>query len=76
MNLFKLLNRHDSRLVYKVCVGGSSKIHDLCHMTQVLLKMKFTSMETLSGYFLHLRMCAGILLTMQRVLATPTLIGT
>ena len=31
-------------------VGGSSKIQPLCHMTQVLLKMRFTVMERLTGY--------------------------
>ena len=31
-------------------VGGSSKIQTLCHMTQVLLKMRFTTMERLLGY--------------------------
>ena len=31
-------------------VRGSSKIQTLCHMTQVLLKLGFTAMETLTGY--------------------------
>ena len=31
-------------------VGGSSKIQTLCHMTQVLLKLRFTAMERLTGY--------------------------
>ena len=31
-------------------VGGSSKIQTLCHMTQVLLKLRATAMERLSGY--------------------------
>ena len=31
-------------------VSGSSKIQTLCHMTQVLLKLRFTAMETLSVY--------------------------
>jgi len=33
-----------------VHVGGSSKIQTLCHMTQVLLKLRFTTMERLTGY--------------------------
>ena len=38
-------------------VGGSSKIQTLCYMTQVLLKLRFTTMERLTGYcFLHLPM--------------------
>ena len=31
-------------------VGGSSKIQTLCHMTQVLLKLRFTTMERLTDY--------------------------
>ena len=31
-------------------VSGSSKIQTLCHLTQVLLKLRFTVMETLTGY--------------------------
>ena len=31
-------------------VGGSSEIQTLCHMTQVLLKLRFTAMERLTGY--------------------------
>jgi len=31
-------------------VSGSSKIQTLCHLTQVQLKLRFTAMETLSGY--------------------------
>ena len=64
-------------------VGGSSKIQTLRHMTQVLLKLRFTAMERLSGYLklvFFTYKCASILLTSiyitQRVLATPTLIGT
>ena len=30
-------------------VGVSSKIQTLCHMTQVLLKWRFTAMERLTG---------------------------
>ena len=46
----------------KICVSGSSKIQTLCHMTQVLLKMRFTAMERLSGllkllFFIY--ECAG-----------------
>ena len=33
-----------------IYVSGSSKIQTLCHMTQVLLKLRFTAMETLSVY--------------------------
>ena len=40
-------------------VGGSSKIQTLCHMTQVLLKLKFTAMDSqvVKVSFLHLQMC-------------------
>ena len=31
-------------------VDGSSKIQTLCHMNQVLLKLRFTAMERLTGY--------------------------
>ena len=31
-------------------VGCSSKIQTLCHMTQVLLKLRFTAMARLTGY--------------------------
>ena len=63
-------------------VGGSSKIQTLRHMTQVLLKLRFTAMERLRllklVFFTY--KCTGILLSSiyitQRVLATPTLIGT
>ena len=42
-------------------VGSSSKIQTLCHMTQVLLKLRFTMMERLAGVaFLHLHMCRYI----------------
>ena len=41
----------DIRIGYLyIHVGGSSKIQTLCHMTQVLLKLRFTAMERLSGY--------------------------
>ena len=33
-----------------IYVSGSSKIQTLCHMTQVLLKLRFTTMERLPGY--------------------------
>ena len=33
-----------------IYVSGSSKIQTLRHMTQVLLKLRFTAMETLSVY--------------------------
>ena len=33
-----------------IIVGGSSKIQTLCHMTHVLLKLRFTTMERLTGY--------------------------
>ena len=33
-----------------VYVGGSSKIQTLCHMTQVILKLRFTTMERVTGY--------------------------
>ena len=33
-----------------IYVGGSSKIQTLCHMIQVLLKLRLTAMERLSGY--------------------------
>ena len=33
-----------------VYVGGSSKIQTLCHMTPVLLKLRFTAMERLTDY--------------------------
>ena len=35
----------------------------LCPMTQVLLKLRFTLMERLSGYLFFIYKCAGILLT-------------
>ena len=35
---------------HETYVGGSSKIQTLCHMTQVLLKLRFTTMERLTGY--------------------------
>ena len=41
-------------------VSGSSKIQTLCHMTQVLLKLRFTTMERLSSCFLHLQRCRYI----------------
>ena len=47
-------------------VGSSSKIQTLCHMTQVLLKLRFTAMERLAGYLkliFFIYNCAGILLT-------------
>ena len=56
----------------------------LCHMIQVLLKLRFTAMNgktrrLLKSVFFIYR-CVGILLTSvyitQLVLATPTLIGT
>ena len=63
-------------------VSGSSKIQTLCHMTQVVLKLRFTAMERLRllklVFFTYKG--TGILLTSvyitQQVLATPTLIGT
>ena len=64
-------------------VGGSSKLHTLCHMTQVQLKSRATAMKRVSGllklvFFTYKG--AGILQTSlyitQRVLATPNLIGT
>jgi len=33
-----------------IIVGGSSKIQTLCHTTQVQLKLRFTTMERLTGY--------------------------
>ena len=33
-----------------IYVGGSSKIQTFCHMTQVLLKLRATEMERVSGY--------------------------
>ena len=35
---------------FSLYVGGSSKNQTLCHMTQVLLKLRFTAIERLSGY--------------------------
>ena len=46
--------QYESLFVY---VSGSSKIQTLYPMTQVLLKLRFTPMERLSGYFLYLQMC-------------------
>ena len=45
---------------HTVCVGSSSKIQTLCHMTQVRLKLSFTAMERLTGYIYT---CVGILPT-------------
>ena len=36
----------------KTYLGCSNKIQT-CHMTQVLLKLRFTAMERLSGYILY-----------------------
>ena len=33
-----------------IYVGASSKIQTLCRMTQVLLKLRFTALERLTGY--------------------------
>ena len=68
---------------------GSGELHmwavqvkfKLCHMIQVLLKLRFTAMERLSARLLKLVFFTykgGLLQTTcitQRVLATPTLIG-
>ena len=69
-------------LTLAIHVGCSSKIQTLCHMTQVLLKLRFKrkNSQVIKVGFLHLQMCRlGILLTSiyitQQVLATPTLIG-
>ena len=35
---------------WTIIVSGSSKIQTLCHLTQVLLKLRFTAMERISGY--------------------------
>ena len=60
----------DSFLMWKyaVClhtyVGGSSKIQTLFHMTQVLLELRFTTMERLTVKLLFfIYKCAGILIT-------------
>jgi len=40
-------------------VGGSGKIQTLCHMTQVLLVLRFTTIDSqvIKVAFLHLQMC-------------------
>ena len=74
------MSGNTSRNTTEQYVGGSSKIQTLCHMTQVLLKLRFTAMKRLFKLFFFIYKGAGILLTSiyitQRVLATPTLIGT
>ena len=61
-------------------VGGSSKIQTLCHMTQVLLVYSDGKTLRLLKLVFFTYKGAGILQTSiyntQRVLATPTLIGT
>ena len=65
-------------------VGGSSKIQTLCRVTQVLLKIEVTpcngKTHRLLKFLFSIYECAGILQTSiyitQRVLPTPTLIGT
>ena len=45
------INKYSSNMIYiYIYVSGSSKIQTLCHLTQVLLKLRFTVMETLTGY--------------------------
>ena len=44
------INAREIIIMGTLIVGGSSKIQTLCHMTQVLLKLRFTAMERLSGY--------------------------
>ena len=60
-NTSKAVGIHDLRKLY---VGGSSKIQTLCHMTQILLKLRFTAMERHSQVikvgFLHQQMCRYI----------------
>ena len=49
--LAAILQEHESILRNTIVyVSGSSKIQTLCHLTQVLLKLRFTAMERLSGY--------------------------
>ena len=65
---------------YILYVGGSSKIQTVCHVTQVLLVYSNGKTHRLLKLLFFIYECAGILLTSihitQRVLATPTLIGT
>ena len=49
-NQILLFNFETVAKLASVYVSGSSKIQTLCHLTQVLLKLRFRAMERLSGY--------------------------
>ena len=47
LKIHRKMMKYEEKVHY---VGGSSKIQTLCHMNQVLLKLRFTAMERLLGY--------------------------